>query len=216
MRGNVEEFLFSKTTIQSLWSIIKENSNFKTRIHAVQTLNTFRTYHDFGESNLDVWEAFLVGLQNVNETTDFTEVKYISTLEYQLVWLFVKLIQMVDESYSLNERFTTFINEKARDIERSIVIYLQKQFKVTAFSAVYAQEIDINEVFIENKVLKDTITNLQIGFKTMLKLIEHHQEISIPFSVFDTISSIANIEIDKFASLEILKVQKAAFDKDKF
>ena len=42
MRWNVEELLFSKTVIKSLWSIIKENANFKTRIHAVQTLNTFR------------------------------------------------------------------------------------------------------------------------------------------------------------------------------
>ena len=177
---------------------------------------TFRTYHDFGESNLDVWEAFLIGLQNVTETTDFKEVKYISTLEFQLVNLFVKLVQMVDESYSFNEKFITFLNEKARDIESSIINYLQKQFKVTAFSLVYTQEIDINEIFNENKVLKEIIINLQTGFKTMLKLIDQHHEISIPFSVFETFSSIANTEIDQFATLDILKVQKTAFDKDKF
>lgn len=59
MREKVKELLFSKETIQSLCHIIKENSNFKTRIHAVQTLNKFRNYHDFGESNLEVWDAFL-------------------------------------------------------------------------------------------------------------------------------------------------------------
>lgn len=152
----------------------------------------------------------------MTETTDFTDVNYISTLEYQLVSLFVKLVKMVEENTTHNEKFSTFLNGRSREIETSITNYLRKQFKVTAFSAVYTEEIDTAEIFEENKLLKETLKNLKTAFSTIIKLIDENTEITVPFSVYETFNSIVNTDVDNFASLDFLKVKKTAFDKDKF
>lgn len=123
---------------------------------------------------------------------------------------------MADEETSNNEKFSIFLNERSREIEHSIAKYLKKQFKVTAFSAVYAQEIDIKEIFEENKLLRETIEKLKTAFSTMIKLIDEKSEIQLPFSTYETFTSIVNTDIEDFASLDILVVQKSAFDGNKF
>lgn len=224
VRDKIQDLLFSKDTIQRLWQIIRENANFKTRIHAVQTLNKFRLYHDFGEWNLDVWDAFLTAFQNVTSTTDFTEVKYISTLELQLVSLFVTLVQMVESNKTLNEKFSIFLSERAREIETSITDYLRKQFNVTAFSAVYEaaysavydKELNISDLYNDRPFLQETLKQLQIAFHTIVDIIDSSGDISLPFSVYESFNSLAKTPIDEFASLDILRISKSAFDKDQF
>mmetsp|Transcript_10050 Transcript_10050/g.8845 ORF Transcript_10050/g.8845 Transcript_10050/m.8845 type:complete len:226 (+) Transcript_10050:380-1057(+) len=220
IRTKVQTLLFSQKTISSLCQIITENSNFKTRIHSVQTLNKFRDYHDFGASNLQVWNTFLIGLQNVTETTDFTDVHYISTLEYQLVNLFVKLVTLVDLESTTNPeisiQFSEFLYDKSREIESSINNYLRKQFKISAFSSVYSQEIDTKEIFAENMLLKEIIGNLQKAFKVIIRLIDEKEDMKIPFGPYQSFKAIVETDIDDFANLDIFTMEKAAFDGEQF
>jgi DNA-binding PucR family transcriptional regulator len=123
---------------------------------------------------------------------------------------------MADEETSNNEKFSTFLNERSREIEHSITNYLKKQFKVTVFSTVFAQEIDIKEIFEENKLLRETIEKLKSAFSIMIKLIDEKSEIQLPFSAYETFTSIVNTEIDDFASLDILIVKKTDFDANQF
>jgi hypothetical protein len=217
--SKITSILFSSTTLIPLCNIIKENSNFKTRIHAVQTLQKIRDFSDFGDSNLLVWDAFLWGLQHVTkttETTQFTDVGYISTLETQLINLFVKLVEMVEDKNSPNEKFSTFLNERCREIEATFANYLRKQFKVTAFSAVYEEEIDVMAILEENKSLSEIIDKLKKAFSTIIKLIDENHSVSIPFSVYDTFACFVHTDLANFGTLEILKIKKTAFDQHKF
>lgn len=218
IREKTHDYLFSDKTLTALCEIISENSNFKTRIHAVQTLSKYRDYCSFKDEAILVWEAFLNGLQNVTETTDFTDVGYINQLESKLIELFVKMVntESTTSGQKTDETFSEFLNAKGRDLETAIVKYLQKQFKVTAFSAVYEEELDATEVYKHNPLLKDTIRNLQTAFKKIVDLISAKDEIKIPFSVFETFGFIANTDIEEFASLDLLKAKKSAFDKDQF
>ncbi|CAI2371959.1 unnamed protein product [Moneuplotes crassus] len=214
IREQTFELLFSQETIKSLCIIIKENANFKTRIHAVQTLNKLRDYSEYGEASHEVWDAFLCGLQNVTETTDFTDVNYISSLEYHLFSLFANLVTKIQDNSGVYDRFVKFLNHRSRDIESSILNYLRKQYKVTAFSAVYEEEID-SKILLDQGQLK-TIKKLQIALETITKMIDEKDEIQVPFSAYEAFSSIAHTDISEFASLDILKVKKTAFDKDQF
>ena len=216
VREKVQDLLFSEHTIKSLCLIICENSNFKTRIHAVQTLNKFRNYHDFGSSNLEVWNAFLYGFQNVTLTTDFTEVKYISTLEYQLVSLLVTLVQMVEENESFNEKFSIFLNDRSREIEACLLDYLRKQFKITAFSTVYDEQIDLSQILDDKSFPTHTIKQLQIASSKITKIIDNSTEIQLPFSVYQTFTTISTSNIADLACSEILKLSKPAFDQQQF
>jgi len=227
IRDKIQDLLFSKDTITSLCHIIKENSNFKTRIHSVQTLSKLRDYYDYGECNLEVWDSFLSGFQHVTETSEFTDVNYISTLEFQLVNLFVKLVKMVEEGQNHTDKFSEFLNGRSRELEASIKNYLQKQFGVTAFSAVLQEEV--SKELEENKdistesgtvnksvLLKETICEIQTAFKTIVKLIDSSGDIKVPFSVYETFNALATTDTENFADLELLKIKKTAFDKDQF
>lgn len=50
----------------------------------------------------------------------------------------------------------------------------------------------------------------------MTKIIDEKSEIQVPFSSYETFSSIAQTDISEFASLEVLKVKKTAFDGGQF
>lgn len=113
-------------------------------------------------------------------------------------------------------KFSEFLNERSREIEMCILKYLRKQFKVTAFSNVYEGEIDVNLIFKENKLLKETVRMLQKALKAIISLINERDDIQIPFSTYETFDTIVNTEIENLGRLEILKMEKTAFNKDQF
>ena len=91
----IKKLLYSARTLKPLSEIISERSNYKTRIHAAQTLLRFNRVEQFGNYYFGVWEHVLEAIENTSTVNEYSEFKYIETLEYILVKLLAHLVQVV-------------------------------------------------------------------------------------------------------------------------
>ena len=117
--------LFSNYWFDLLLGVIKDRPNYKTKIHASQTLAKYKTYEEYGDKFYEVLYESLVCLEGLNNISDFPEYKYIEKLQIWLIDLISHLITWIEETKSETEQMSKLLTEHSGFIRTVLIDYLK-------------------------------------------------------------------------------------------
>lgn len=106
---------------------IKFRPNYKTKIHATQTLNKYRRYEEYGDAFFDVFSMAIKSLKELSETRDDTEYKYVESLEEDLLNLLLHLTKCAVNSEESILKMDKFLKDHLVELKDSVLSYCKEK-----------------------------------------------------------------------------------------
>ncbi|XP_075709599.1 HEAT repeat-containing protein 6 [Rhinoderma darwinii] len=90
------EATWSADAYNALTTVVKSCKNFKVRIKSAMALSTPSSRHQYGsiEQFLNIWNSLITALQKSEDTEDFLEFKYCSSLRAQICQALIHMLSM--------------------------------------------------------------------------------------------------------------------------
>ncbi len=197
--------LYSSATFDALLVVIADKPNIKTKIHAIQALQSYRTKEEYGECYVRVLAA-LLGLNSeigMMQFEDVTEYKYRDKLETTIIDTVSYMLDLWGTSKSDADSISElFLNQYAGQALGTSVKYLRRLLKISAGEASLSKE--------EAKALAQTHDSALRKVQTMAAKIagwvKRSAKAHVSFGVLEQFQEIASTSLDLFHFMQCLAV----------
>ena len=190
------DVLFSKKWIDLLINIIKEKPNYKTKIHATQTLSKYKTYEEFGESYFDVYNMIIETFQSLLDKRGFNEYKYIENLQLSLIELAQHLQIWAGQSSLSKLKMNEFITDRIEPIKTIFATYIKSKSITVTYTSCDSvegkEDSDSERENLESKG-KETFQNdlvfkqIKVFLSTLKEYIDSNNSWQVKFASYDQI-----------------------------
>eukprot|EP00347_Sterkiella_histriomuscorum_P021491 403333793 len=228
---NQLSILYSRQTINPLLNALTSRPNFKTKIHASQTLLKFSNIKALIDKQLAVkfWETMLNSIEYVNTVIPYqNDLKYLQNLEWNIlcVWEQLALISMdqtdthkVHEVRQYIASIGEFINQNSLALLQIMTSCLRKELKIPQYSGLYDEmtiKSETDALFSENPQLETKLEKLRVVIQAIREIIKNTEEVHVSFGVFESFNSLADAKVRDYRLLDTLKGIKSSFDPTSF
>ena len=208
--------LFSHDCFSSLLDIIRERPNYKTKIHATQTLGKFKSFEEYGDNFFEILYLSLVTLKDLSTVTDDTEYKYIENLEMSLIDLCTHMMNWLNSEQSTISKMSSFLKDNLELIRTTAMSYLKSRLLSPTLSSSIASTLEDKEESLRGephsttkleKLLHsdDDLRAVCAKVKELLlavkDFIDSYGTVQVKFSVYQDIARYAEASIEDYASI---------------
>lgn len=207
---------FTTKCIETLIKILKDRDNFKTRIHATQTLCKFISFEEYASSFTNAFRQCISSLNDVSATQNhLVEYRYVESFESSLLSLCLHLMGLVSGNSNAESKMACFFNDETESIRKSVMTYLKNKLSCHGISSskestsedkedVNVEEsrcISIESFILNNSQLKKDLLKVK-GFMRILKeYIQSCGSVRVQFDIFQDIANLADSSIEEYASI---------------
>jgi len=203
--------LYAPATFNALISVICEKPNIKTKIHAIQALQAYKSIEEFGIS----YEKLMKGLINTYndigklQLEDVTEYKYRDKLEYGIIDTICYLLNIYQNTEKDADLISgTILNSHAADLLNAFITHLRKLFKIESSEPINKE--DAIKYVKDNEPILLKIKQIAVKLSDWIK---KSSKAHVSFGIVDQIHEIGNTELVNFPFMQLLVLVK---EKPKF
>lgn len=210
------KILFSSKSVETLIKILKDRDNFKTRIHATQTLWKFISFEEYGSSFSNVFKQCIRSLKEISTTqNNFPEYRYVESFESSLLSLCLHLMGLVNGNSTAMVKMASFFNEETELIRKSMMIYLKNKLSCHGISsskgstsedkdevnAEGSRCISVESFILNNSQLKEDLLKVKSFMQILKEYIHSCGSVQVQFSIFQDIANLAETSVEEYASI---------------